>query len=311
MKVAILDDWEHRWSESPHLARLRERFDVAIADRALAPEEIGRFAAGADALILNRERTRLTAALLALLPALRVVASTGTGLSHIDRAAAAERKIPILTSPPRAGSTPSVVEQTFALILAVLKQLPALDRAIREDRYERPIVGEMSSRTLGVAGLGKAGSGVVRVARAFGMPVVGWSRSLDDARAAELGIARARDLPSLAAACDVFTVHLASNAETRGIVDAATIAALRPGAVFVNTARAEVVDRAALLARIARGDLLVGLDVFDEEPIPPGDPIRRAPGALSPHLGWMTDGTWERFITGAIDGLLGWASSTA
>ncbi|HYZ15597.1 MAG TPA: NAD(P)-dependent oxidoreductase, partial [Candidatus Acidoferrum sp.] len=252
--------------------------------------------------MLNRERTALDAAVLRALPAVRLVCSTGTGLNHVDLDAARALGIEVVAT--GGGYEPAVVEQTFALLFGLLKRVPELDAEVRTGTFRRPILEEAHGRVMGIAGLGATGSRVAAAARAFGMRVLAWSPHLDDARAAEAGVERAQDLVDLARRSDVFSIHLRLRPESRGIVDAAVVDALRLGAILLNTARAELVDQAALRRRVAAGEIRVGLDVFDREPPSLDDPLLHGGGVLSPHVGWMTDGTWERFIEAGVETIL-------
>jgi phosphoglycerate dehydrogenase-like enzyme len=300
--VVVLDDWEGRWAAYPALSTIRPLADVRIfADRFLGLTDLAAAAGDATVLVLNRERTRVDAALLDALPHLRVIVNTGGGLNHVNRAAAEARGVRILTT---GGRSRAVAEQTFALMLAAVKHLPQLDRGIRVGRFAtRPLVGDLYGKRLGLAGLGTIGTHVARIAPAFGMHVTAWSPSLSDERAAELGAIRAPSLSALARASDVFSVHLRLVPETRGIVSAEVIAALPHGALFVNTARAELVDTEALLERAERGDLSVALDVFEDEPDIDAR-YRMLPGALSPHVGWKSEGTWDEFVSLGVDRIL-------
>lgn len=300
--VCVLDDWEGRWSASPQVERLRARFPVRILREPIPAERLAAELRDAQILILNRERTKLDAAVLRALPGLRLVCSTGTGLNHVDLEAA--RALGIEAVATGGGYEPAVVEQTFALLFAILKRVPELDAEVRAGTFRRPILEEAHGCVLGIAGLGATGSRVASVAQAFGMRVLAWSPHLDAPRAAAAGVEAARDLVDLACRCDVFSVHLRLRPESRGIVDAAVVDALRPGAIVLNTARAELVDQVALRRRVAAGEIRVGLDVFDPEPPAADDPLLQGAGVLSPHVGWMTDGTWERFIEAGVETIL-------
>ncbi|GAC1404128.1 MAG: D-2-hydroxyacid dehydrogenase family protein [Candidatus Velthaea sp.] len=265
-KLAVLDDWETQWQRSPRTPELRARYDVTIFEPAIAKTALASTLAPFSHLVLNRERTALDAALIDALPDLRVVANTGTGVPHLDRAALEARSIRLLTTP--GGSTAGVVEQTFALLLGVIKQIPELDAALRpgHDTWKRPVVGELAGKRFGIVGVGTIGTATGTLARAFGMHVASWSRSLTAQRAGELQFERAESLAALAARVDVISLHLRVTPETRNIVDARILAALPDGAILINTARAELVDEPALLREVASGRIRAGLDVFLREP---------------------------------------------
>jgi D-3-phosphoglycerate dehydrogenase len=188
----------------------------------------------------------------------------------------------------------------MALILALDRRIPENAEALRRGEWNKKEFSKargLYGRTLGVAGTGTIGREVAARARAFGMKVLGWSRSLTDARAESLGIERVGDVVDLARRCDVVTVHLAAAPETKGLFGLAFFEAMRPGAFFVNTARADVVDSAALLAALDRG-IRAGLDVFPKEPAEArgacDDPLARHPNVVGTHhIGASTDQAQE------------------
>jgi phosphoglycerate dehydrogenase-like enzyme len=161
---------------------------------------------------------------------------------------------------------------------------------------------DLAGRTLGLLGLGRIGAQVAAVGRAFGMEVVAWSPHLTPERAAAAG-ARALPLDDLLAASDVVSVHLVLGESTRGLIAGRELSLMRPHALLVNTSRGPIVDERALLAALGSGHLGgVGLDVFDEEPLPADHPLRTAPRTLlTPHLGYVTHDTYTTFFTGVVE----------
>lgn len=198
---------------------------------------------------------------------LKLVVRAGAGYNTIDVAAASRRGIYVTNCPGK--NSIAVAELAFGHICALDRRLADNDAALKAGQWRK---GEFSKaaglygRTLGLVGLGKIGLEMVTRAKAFGMPVLAWSRSLTPERAAELGVERAGTLLDLARGADVVSVHLALNADTKGLLGREFFDAMRPGAFFVNTARGEVVDNAALKDAIAAKGLRVGLDVFANEP---------------------------------------------
>jgi D-3-phosphoglycerate dehydrogenase len=191
----------------------------------------------------------------------------------------------------------AVAELAWGLILALDRRLVEQTVDLRNGVWNKAEYAKargLAGRTLGVVGLGAIGLEVVTRGRAFGMPVVAWSRSLDDDRAERLGIARADSIHALAAASDIVTVHCALTKETKGMLDAKFFAAMKPGAFFVNTSRGEVVDAESLRKAIAERGVRAGLDVFEKEP-PAGtgafeDAIVKLPGVIGTHhVGASTD----------------------
>jgi len=162
----------------------------------------------------------------------------------------------------------------------------------------------LAGKTLGVVGLGRLGKIVARYGKAFGMDVIAWSQNLT-AEAAEEGGARLVSKAELFSTADVVSLHLVLSARTRGVVGAAEINALKPGAILVNTARGPLIEREPFLARLRKGDLFAGLDVHDQEPMPKDDPFRSLPNVvLAPHLGYSTDAVFRQFYGQSLENIL-------
>ena len=162
---------------------------------------------------------------------------------------------------------------------------------------------ELAGRTLGVLGLGRIGGRVARIGQAFGMDVVAWSPRLTRERTDALGVRLASDLGELAEVSDVLTVHLALGDRSRGLVGPAEIARMRRTAYLVNTARSAIVDRAALVDALVHGRIAgAGLDVFDQEPLPDDDVLRRLPNVLAtPHLGYVAHDNYRTYFREAVE----------
>ncbi len=221
----------------------------------------------ADAAVLVVRSKQVTAEVFERATALSLVVRAGAGVNTIDVAAASRRGVYVSNCPGQ--NAVAVAELAFGLLLSLDRRIPDNVAALREGRWDKKgfsAARGLLGRTLGIAGLGTIGREVAARARAFGMRVLAWSRSLDDARARALGVERAPDLLSLARESDALSIHLALSPETRGLVSRAVLEALPAGALLVNTARAEVVDQAALLELARAGRLRVGADVHAGEP---------------------------------------------
>ena len=213
MRVAILDDVHEAWEHTDGVRR-RERAEVVVFTRPFgAPGALRGF----DALIANRERTRFTRDLLAALPDVRVIAQTGNHAAHIDFDAA--RELGIVVAQASGGYSVGAAELAIGLALAVMRQIPASDAAIRRGEWQVPSTPVLLGKTLGVIGLGRVGAHVARLGKAFGMRVLAWSPRLTDAAAAERGAER-RELDDLLAAADVVSIHASLTSTSRGLVDA-------------------------------------------------------------------------------------------
>ncbi|MBI2887015.1 MAG: D-2-hydroxyacid dehydrogenase family protein [Chloroflexi bacterium] len=299
MKVAVLDDYHGAFLEAPPVLRLRQRATVVVHTRQLALTERQTALAGVEAIIALRERTRFDAAFFQDASDLRLISQTGGVGPHLDLEAATRAGVLVATA--RLAGSPSTVELTFGLILAVMRRIPQSDRAIREGRWETPYGRTLTGKTLGIVGLGRIGTEVARVAQAFGMQVVAWGRRLTLEHAAQVGV-RAVSLEELLASADVVSVHLALNAGTRGLLDATKLRLMRPEAYFINTARGAIVDEAALVELLREGRIAgAGLDVFAEEPLPADSPLRALDNVvLTPHAGWPADSSYAGFADAAV-----------
>jgi phosphoglycerate dehydrogenase-like enzyme len=260
--------------------------------------------AGAEVVVAMRERTRFDALRLARLPDLRLLVTTGMANAAIDVDAAAANGIVVCGTGGRPRHT---VELTWALILALLRSVPAEDARMRAGGWQHTLGTELDGATLGLVGLGRIGSAMVPVARAFGMDVVAWSRNLDAAHATEVG-AEAVTKDELFGGADVVSVHYKLSPRSEGIVGAAEIGAMKPTAYFVNTSRGPLVDTAALLRALHDGAIAgAALDVYDREPLPPDDPLRSAPRTvLTPHLGYVTRENYRVFFADAVEDIEAW-----
>ncbi len=216
--------------------------------------------------ILVVRSTKVTRAMLET-GSLALVVRAGAGTNTIDVAAASELGIWVANCPGK--NAIAVAELTFALMLAIDRRVPenALDlKSGTWNKKEYSKARGMFGRTLGVIGTGAIGREVIARARAFGMPVIAWGRALNEERAKALGVERRASISEVAAACDVLSVHVAFTNETKHLIGDGVFASMKPGSIFLNTSRAEVVDQAALERAIRERGLRAGLDVFDEEP---------------------------------------------
>ena len=217
--------------------------------------------------VLVVRSTKVPSEALDASPALELVVRAGAGYDNIDFTGAAQRGIFVANCPGK--NARAVAELTIGLILSMDRRIPdnvADARAGQWNKKKYSKSAGVSGRTLGLVGLGNIGTHTARMAIGLGMNVVGWSRSLTAERAKELGIRQMASARDVAAEADVVSLHLASNAETRHLANRAFFEAMKPGAFFINTSRAELVDEEALLWAIEQKELRAALDVFEGEP---------------------------------------------
>ena len=299
-RIAVLDDYQHvaadfaDWSAVPEPVQVVTFSDHVDDENALVAR-----LASFDIVVAMRERTPFPRSVLARLPELRLLVTTGARNAAIDVAAAAELGITVCGT----GAHPSgTAELTWALILAVARHVPEEDAALRAGGWQQTVGTDLAGATLGVLGLGRLGERVARIGLAFGMDVVAWSQNLTEERAAEVGVRRV-ERDELLATADVLTIHLQLSGRTRGLVGRDELARMKPSAILVNTSRGPIVDDAALVETLRAGSLLgAGLDVFDREPLPADHLLRTAPRTvLTPHLGYVTTATYRVFYRGAVE----------
>jgi phosphoglycerate dehydrogenase-like enzyme len=299
-RIAILDDYQGVALRMADWGRLPAGTDVVVfPDHLSDPRAVAARLAEFDVVMAMRERTPFPRALLERLPRLRLLVTSGMRNAAIDLAAAAERGILVCGT----GGLPyPTAELTWALILSLVRRVPAEDRATRAGHWQQTVGLGLNGKTLGVLGLGTLGSRVARIGRAFEMDVIAWSQNLTAQRAAEVGATLVgRD--ELLGRADLLTIHLVLGERTRGLIGARELALMKPSAYLVNTSRGPIVDEAALVRALRDGTIAgAGLDVFDEEPLPLGHPLRRLPNTvITPHLGYVTEETYRIFFGQALE----------
>jgi phosphoglycerate dehydrogenase-like enzyme len=299
-RIALLDDYQGVALRMADWASLAPDGEVVVfRDHVADLDAVAARLADFDVVMALRERTPFPRALLARLPRLRLLVTAGMRNAAIDLRAAAERGVLVCGT---AGLPYPTAELTWGLILSLARRIPREDRATREGRWQETVGLGLNGKTLGVLGLGTLGSRVARVGHAFEMPVLAWSQNLTPPRAAEAGATLVgRD--ELLARADVVTIHLVLSERTRGLIGARELALMKPTAFLVNTSRGPIVDEAALVRALRDGAIAgAGIDVFDEEPLPPDHPLRQLPNTvITPHLGYVTEETYRIFFGQALE----------
>jgi phosphoglycerate dehydrogenase-like enzyme len=306
MRIAILDDYQHAALASADWAALGAEevtpFHGHIADTADLVSDLRRF----DVVVAMRERTPFDSERIRLLPQLKLLVTTGMANASIDLAAAGEAGVTVCGTGGSAGAT---VELTWALILSLTRHVPAEDAGIRAGGWQHTLGFGLRGRTLGVVGLGNLGRQVATVGRAFGMEVLAWSQHLTAAAARAAGVTPvAKD--ELFGSSDVVTIHYKLSPRSAGLVGAREIGLMSPKAYLVNTSRGPIVDTDALLEALRTGAIAgAALDVYDEEPLPAGHPLRNAPRTvLTPHIGYVTDDGYRVFFGEAVEDIAAFAA---
>ena len=304
-RVTILDDYQSIALASADWSAVAERFEVDVVAEHLEGEELLARLERSDVVVAMRERTAFDADLLARLPALRLLVTTGMKNASIDLEAAAARGVVVAGT---GGAGNAVPELTIGMMIALTRRFAEEDAAVRSGGWQHTIGPGLAGRTLGVLGLGRLGGPVADLARAFGMQVIAWDRSITPERAERHG-ARIVERDALFGESDILTIHLPLTASSRGLVGSRELGLMRPSSYLVNTSRGPIVDEAALLAALDGGGIAgAALDVYDVEPLPVDHPLRRAPNTLLlPHIGYVTTEQYARFYGDAVEDILAWA----
>jgi len=288
LRCAILDDYLGVALSLADWGACGEDLSVTAFQKPLIGEELIETLSEFEIVCLMRERTAFGADVISRLKALRLIVTRGMQNDAIDVGAARAQGIAVCGT---VSQTRSTAELVFAHMLEFARGVGEENRALKAGRpWQSTLNQELEGHVLGVIGLGALGARVARIGQAFGMDVVAWSQNLTEERCRAAGV-RYAPLPALLAQSDYVSIHLRLGERSRGLIGAAELAQMKPGAFLVNTSRGPIVDEAALLAALSSGQIGgAGLDVFDIEPLPLDHPLRREPRAqITPHLGYSTE----------------------
>jgi D-3-phosphoglycerate dehydrogenase len=299
VKTLIAD----KFSEG-HIARLNQLGCEVTYQPTAKAEELPRLIGTSKILVVRGKQ--VTAETLQAASQLALVLRAGAGVNTIDVKTASARGVFVSNCPGK--NSIAVAELVFALLLAIDRRIPENAAALRAHKWNKKGFSKADGvfgKTLGVIGTGQIGREVISRARAFGLRVIAWSRSLTPERAEQLGVERCDNMDDVFRRSDIVTLHLALKPDTRKLVNAARLALLKPNAILINTARGEVVDQAALRTALQGGKLRVGLDVFDPEPAEAvadfNDPIFDLPNLWGTHhIGASTEQAQEAIADEAI-----------
>jgi len=310
MKISILNDY-HDTVRTLACFRKLDGHEVEIwNDHVQDVETLARRLAYTEALVLIRERTQIRAPLIDRLYRLRLISQRSV-FPHIDIDACTRRGV--IVSSAQHADTPSyaTAELTWGLILAAMRRIPQQMAALREGKWQIGVGSSLRGKTLGVYGYGRIGAVVAGYARAFGMDVLVWARETSRVRAQADGHAVAHSKEALFERCDVVSLHLRLNEATRGIVNADDLARMKPTALLVNTSRAPLIERGALVAALQRGRPgMAAVDVYEEEPLlEPDHPLLRMENVVcTPHIGYVTREAYELQFSDIFDQILAYAA---
>ncbi|MGV2288506.1 D-2-hydroxyacid dehydrogenase family protein [Trinickia sp. YCB016] len=315
MKIAILDDYQDAVRKLDCFHLLADHEVKVFNNTVRGLGQLASRLADIDALVLIRERTRITSQLLDKCPHLRMISQTGKIAGHIDLEACTERGISVLEG---VGSPIAPAELTWALIMAAQRRIPQYVANLKQGAWQQsglktsalpPNFGlgqVLRGQTLGIWGYGKVGRLVAGYGKAFGMKVMVWGRehSLEAAKADGYDVAESRE--AFFEQSDVLTLHLRLHDDTRGIVKLDDLMRMKPTSLLVNTSRAELFDEGALAAALARNRPgMVAVDVYESEPILQGYGLLRMENVIcTPHIGYVERESYELYFSAAFNNIL-------
>ena len=308
MKVAVLDDYQGVALSMADWRSLGPAVSVQTFREPIAAAALASTLRDFEIIVAMRERTPLPRTLIDQLTSLKLLVTTGRRNASIDIKAAADRGIPVSgTATQSTGPT----ELTWGLILSLARHIPEESMAMRTGAWQATVGMGLHGKVLGVVGVGRLGSEVAKIGRAFGMEVIAWSQNLTADAASAVG-ARLVDKMTLFGEADIVTIHLVLSARSRGIVGDAELNAMKPTAYLINTARGPIVDEGALVAALrAKRIAGAGLDVFDQEPLPANHPLRSLDNVvLTPHLGYVTADNYRGMYTEAVEDIRAFLDGT-
>ena len=306
LRCAILDDYLNLALSVADWSKIADRVDVTVFNQPFASGEAAATALrDFEIICAMRERTPFPRAMFASLPKLKLLITSGMRNNSIDMAAAKEKQVVVCgTHWPRDPTAPLAM----GLILELTRNIGRENARMHAGEYLQKYVGiEIEGKTLGVIGLGKLGAKVSGLAKAFGMNVIAWSPNLSAERCKEVGVTYATK-EELFSTADIITIHVVLSDRSRGLVEAADLARMKPTSYLVNTARGPIVDENALLETLkARKIAGAAVDVFSVEPLPVDHPFRKLDNlVLTPHLGYVTKETFIAHYNQMVEGIDAW-----
>jgi phosphoglycerate dehydrogenase-like enzyme len=303
MKIAVLDDYLKIARKLADWDRLPSGSELTIFREPIGDlDDLAAMLAPFDVICAMRERTPIGADLIARLPNLKLIVTTGMKNASIDVEAAKARGI-VVSGTPTGGH--AAAELTFALIMALARGLYREAESMRNGGWQAGLGRDLKGATLGLLGPGRLGSQVGRFGLAFGMKLIAWSQNLTRERATEVG-AEYVSKADLFRRSDFIAILLRLSPRTVGLVGKAEIALMKPDAFLVNASRGPIVDNDALVAALKAGSIAgAALDVYDVEPLPADSPLRRVENLLlTPHIGYATRNSFETFYPDTLEAVL-------
>ncbi|MET3878055.1 D-2-hydroxyacid dehydrogenase family protein [Chitinophaga sp. OAE865] len=305
MKIAILDDYQDIIRSLDCFKLLAGQDVLVLHHTEKNPVKLAALLNDVEVLVLTRERTRINEELLSQLPRLKLISQTGKVSSHLDLAACARHNVAVAEG---IGSPIAPAELTWILIMNTLRQIPQAIEGMKNGQWQINIGSTVHGKTIGIWGYGKIGKMVAGYAKAFGAKVLVWGSDASRENAVNDGFSKAAAKEDFFREADVVSLHLRLNEATAGIVKAADLALMKPSSVLINTSRAELIEKGALLQGLRNGRPgFAGLDVYEEEPVynTEFDFLNMRNVICTPHLGYVEKNSYELYFGKAFENVAG------
>jgi phosphoglycerate dehydrogenase-like enzyme len=304
VKIAVLDDYQNCALSMADWTPLPPNVEISIfTHNEPDPARLIELLMPFQIVCAMRERTRFDRELMEKLPNLKLIATTGSWNAAIDMKAAEELGIVVSGTGAAPNSTP---ELAWAVILALLRHIPAEVNSVRNGGWQVGVGGDLYGRTLALMGLGNIGSQMAKIGAVFGMNIIAWSQNLTAEKASAAG-ARLVDKDTLFREGDIVSIHTVLSTRTRGLVGAHELGLMKKTAYLINTSRGPIIDEAALIETLKEKRIAgAAIDAFVPEPLPADHPFRTLPNLLAtPHIGYVTEDTYRIFFGETVDNIAG------
>ena len=306
VRAAILDDYQNVALKFADWSTLAKDVEIKVFDTPFAsPDEAIKALQGFAIVVGMRERTPFPRKTIAALPALKLLITTGAKNNSFDIKATSERGVTVCGTGSVGNPTTGIA---FGLMLELTRRIGFENARLKAGaRWQVSIGRDLEGLTLGIVGLGKLGRRVAAVGKAFGMTVMAWSQNLTPEKAKEAGVAYASK-EELFRQADIVTIHYQLSERSRGLITADDIGRMKPSAYLINTARAPIVDQAALLKALQDKKIAgAGLDVFEVEPLPLDHPYRKLDNVvITPHLGYVSEQNYRKYFADIVEDIRAW-----
>ncbi|MEE3045717.1 MAG: D-2-hydroxyacid dehydrogenase family protein [Pseudomonadota bacterium] len=306
MRIAILDDYQKLALQSADWSAVKAHGEITvfhdtITDKNALRDRLMPF----DILCVMRERTPISGDLIRSLPNLKLIVTSGKRNAAIDVATAHECGITVCGTESPSTATP---ELAFALMLGLARNIVGENASMRSGGWQIGLGQDLAGSTLGIIGLGRLGAQIAKIAQAFDMHITAWSTNLTPERCQEVGVEYKPSKEALLRDADFVTIHQRLSDRTRGLIGSEEFRQMKKTAFLINTSRGPIVDDAALIDAVNRGEIAgAGIDVYDQEPLPAAHPLRKCEKLLlTPHLGYVTRHTWDVFYGQTVEAVLAW-----